>query len=73
VSDEKLTVALRVLSAVCLRTHPVSIDVDLLRKWVPQADRHAEPDELARIVVFDELQRRKDSRTTGADDSHNPR
>jgi hypothetical protein len=63
---DKIVVALRVLTSMQNHTHPVSADVKLLQSWVDPVDRGARYDELACIVIGEEVQRRKNSRVMQA-------
>jgi hypothetical protein len=59
---DKIEVALRVLSAIQKYKAPLPADVKSLQSWVDSSYRHADPDDLACIVITDELQRKKNSR-----------
>ena len=59
--NEKMAVALRVLTFVETHTDPVQLDIATLQSWVDPGDRSADPDELACIVIMAEVQRKKNS------------
>jgi hypothetical protein len=60
--NERVAVALRVLTSIQNHTHPVSADIKLLQSWVDREERDARYDELACIVIGEEIQRRRNSR-----------
>jgi hypothetical protein len=56
---DRITVALRVLTSIQNHTHPVSADIRLLQSWVEPEHKQARYDELACLVIGEEVQRRK--------------
>ena len=50
-----MKIALRVLHAAAYCQQPSEPDVILLRAWVKVDNRNANPDELARLVIDDQL------------------
>ena len=59
---ERTEVALRVLASTLNRTNPTSADIELLQDWIAPGERFADPDELACMVINEEIQRRKNPR-----------
>ena len=59
---ERLEVALRVLASTLNGTNPTSADIELLQGWIAPGERFADPDELACMVLNEEIQRRKNPR-----------
>lgn len=60
--NEKIVVAVRVLTSFHNHTDPVQSDIENLRSWVRSLDRSADPDELACIVIIAETQRVQNAR-----------
>ena len=58
--DERMRVALRVLTAVLNHQRPDATEVLLLRTWVAEEHRNEEPDQLARLIISAEIQRRRE-------------
>ena len=59
---ERIAIAERVLRSMQNLETPSQADLAALKSWVEPEDRYAEPDELACIVIYTELQRRTNSR-----------
>ena len=60
--SERLIVALRAIICINNCQVPAPEDISLLRSWVDPSDRTAADDELARIVIDDEIRIRKEAR-----------
>jgi hypothetical protein len=59
---ERMEVALRVLASTLNGTKPTSADIELLQHWIAPGERFADPDELACMVINEEIQSRKNPR-----------
>ena len=59
---DRMSVALRVLTFNHDHTNPLQLDIECLQGWVGAESRSAEPDELASIVIGEEIERVKKSR-----------
>ena len=53
---EKMVTAVRVRDAITKRTQPAAEDTALLRLWVDPIHRSCDPDDLAKIVMKEQLQ-----------------
>jgi len=68
---ERTAVAIRVLKAFSIREDPDEKDVDLLRSYCPDYPA-LDPDELARIVIRESIQSRRNVRTMRASSGRPP-
>jgi hypothetical protein len=66
---EKMEVALRVLTAIRERAHPLQLDIKALKSWVAPHNRFATPNDLACMVIFAEVQLRKKPKSMNANGS----
>jgi hypothetical protein len=54
---ERMLVALRVIAAFQRDARPVRADVELLRDWADPSERSLDADELACLVITEEIKR----------------
>jgi hypothetical protein len=54
------TIAGRVLAAVSTHSAPLEADLELLRGWVHVSDRWRDPDDLACLVIQDDVHSRRE-------------
>jgi hypothetical protein len=60
--EDRMSVALRVLTFNHDHTNPLQSDIESLQCWVGAESRSADHDELARIIIGEEIERVKKSR-----------